>query len=434
MDNIFDLKEKFIEADAIKSYEYNEYLPTTGSGLNTPGTITIHIESQDEFYHPRRSYLLVEGELVKSSDGSRYTAAKDVALCNNGIMHLFSNVRYEIAGQEIESVNNPGIAGVLMGAAKFPFDYAAGAGLMQCWSPNTANSQLIDTKGHEAIKKYIIANSNPIGTFSFIVELENVFGFVEDYAKVTYGLRHKLSLVRKSDNDAILRVSGVAAGKVNVTKIAWLMPRVIPSDETKTMLNKMIENKGTVDVGFRMRQCNVAEIPQKVTSFDWRLGVRSAPEKPRHILIALQTDRSDNQEKDASVFDNLNVTQMSVTLNDTKYPARDVRADFAKNQFIEYYRMFSGFAQDYYGIDPLMSKNFMDPLTYKTLFPIFYFDVSKQSERFRQGVVDATVNMRFAGAGVPAKVVAHALIISDRRMIFKSDGNRMNIESYTSTK
>ena len=430
MDSILNVEGNFVEADSIKSYDYSEYLPTSGSNLNSAGTITIHIESQDEFYHPRRSYLLVEGELVKAANGVRYTANSDIALCNNGIMHLFSNARYEIAGQEIESVNNPGIAGVLMGTAKFPFDYAAGAGLMQCWAPNTSDSQLIDKKGYEARKKYIIAKSVPIGTFSFIVELENVFGFIEDYSKVTYGMRHKLTLVRKSDNDAILRAKGVDDGKVNLTKIAWIMPRVIPSDAAKSNWNLIIEKKRSIDVGFRMRQCNVAEIPQSVTSFDWRLGVRTAPEKPRHILIALH-EKSDNQEKDASVFDNLNVQQMSVVLNDTKYPARDVRADFSKHQFMEYYRMFSSFARDYYGIDPLNSGNFMDPLTYKTLYPIFYFDVSKQSERFRQGVVDVTINMRFGGNGVPKKVVAHALIISDRRMIFKSDGNKMNIKDYT---
>ena len=429
MDSIFELEEELIEADSIKSYEYNEYLPTSGSSLNTPGTITVHIESQDEFYHPRRSCLLVNAELVKSN-GTRYTASTDIALCNNGIMHLFSNMKYEIGGQEIENINNPGIAGVLMGLAKFPMFYVTGTGVMQCWAPNTADSQLIGNKGYEALKKYILALSIPIGTFSFIIDLENVSGFMEDYSKVIYGARHKLTLVRKGDNDAILKASGVDAGKVNISKIAWLMPRVIPSDKMSVKISKMIEDKRSIDVGFRMRQCNMAEIPNNVTSFDWRLGVRTAPEKPRHILIALQEDKSDNQEKDASKFDHLNVSQMSVTLNDTKYPARDVRADFAKHQFIEYYRMFCSFAQDYYGIDPLTSGNFMDPITYKTLYPIFYFDVSKQSERFRQGIVDATVHMRFSGTGVPKKVVAHALIISDRRMIFKSDGTKMNIMDY----
>ena len=83
------------------------------------------------FFHPRRSYLLVEGNLLKE-DGTLYGANDAVALANNGVMHLFSNVKYELAGQEIESVNNPGIAGVLMGIAKFPYDYANSAGMVQC--------------------------------------------------------------------------------------------------------------------------------------------------------------------------------------------------------------------------------------------------------------------------------------------------------------
>ena len=55
-------------------------------------------------------------------DGTRYAAAYVTALANNGVMDLFSNVKYELAGQEIECVNNPGIAGVLIGIAKYPCD------------------------------------------------------------------------------------------------------------------------------------------------------------------------------------------------------------------------------------------------------------------------------------------------------------------------
>ena len=159
------------------------------------------------------------------------------------------------------------------------------------------------------------------------------------------------------------------------------------------------------------------------------MGICTAPEKPRYILIALQEGKSNNQEKNASVFDHLNVTQMSVKLNDTKYPARDVTADFAKHKFVEYYKMFSNFSQDYYGLDPLTSGTSMDLLTYKKLFPIFYFDVSKQTERFDQSVVDVTVRMKF-GANIPDNVIAHALIISDCRIIFKSDGKKLNVEEY----
>ena len=136
--SILDIKAKYMENDAIKSYEFNEYLPTSGSNLNIPGTITIHIESQDEFYHPRRSCLLIEGDLLKEN-GTRYNA-ENIALSNNGIMHLFSNVKYELVGSELESVNDPGVAGVMMGIAKNTYEYGHCVGMKSCWAPDTSDT------------------------------------------------------------------------------------------------------------------------------------------------------------------------------------------------------------------------------------------------------------------------------------------------------
>ena len=44
-----------------------------------------------------------------------------------------------------------------------------------------------------------------------------------------------------------------------------------------------------------MRQCNIVEIPQSIT-MSWRLGVRTAPEKPKYVTIGIQADKSDNQD------------------------------------------------------------------------------------------------------------------------------------------
>ena len=82
--------------------------------------------------------------------------------------------------------------------------------------------------------------------------------------------------------------------------------------------------------------------------------------------------------------------------------------------------MFTEFARVYYGVDPLTVSNFVDIITYKEEFPVFYFDVSKQSERVNQSVVDIKIRMRFA-ENVGANVVAYALVISDRRLKFQSD-------------
>ena len=221
MESILDIEQKYTESESIKSYEFNEYQPTSGSNLNITGNITIHIENQDEFYHPRRSYLLIEGNLTKAGAAGLYGVADHAALANNGPMHLFSNVKYELAGQEIESVNNPAIAGVIMGISKFPYDYGIGAGMIQCWSPQTTDT-VLGERGWLRRQEYIIRKPVPRGSFSFAIELENLFGFCEDYDKVVYGMRHKLTLVRKGDDDAIQRAAAAVAVKVVLTKVAWV--------------------------------------------------------------------------------------------------------------------------------------------------------------------------------------------------------------------
>ena len=204
------------------------------------------------------------------------------------------------------------------------------------------------------------------------------------------------------------------------------MPRVHPNDAKRFDLYKQISTKLEVNIAFRKRQCNILELPEKISTFDWRLGVRSAPEKPRHILIAFQTDRANNQAKNPSQFDNVDISQINIVMNDIKFPARDIIADFPKHKYIQYYRMFAEFTSSYYGLDPLTTSNFVDLITYKEEYPIFYFDVSKQSERLTQSVVDIMVQMRF-NKEIPVHVRAYALIISDRRIKLLSDGKKMNI-------
>ena len=66
----------------------------------------------------------------------------------------------------------------------------------------------------------------------------------------------------------------------------------------------------------------------------------------------------------------------------------------------------------------------MNPIAFKSLYPIHVFDVSKQSERLTEGVIELTVRMEFSLA-VPANTQAYAFIISDRMLKFKSDGSKI---------
>ena len=105
--DILRINELPMEDASIEEYEHHEYEPITGTNLNNPGEIRINIETQDLFTHPSESYLIFEGHLTKD-DGQAYVNADNVALTNNGLMHLFSNFKYQLSGQEIESLSYPG--------------------------------------------------------------------------------------------------------------------------------------------------------------------------------------------------------------------------------------------------------------------------------------------------------------------------------------
>ena len=425
--NMLKIDEPLARDESIEEYEYHEYEPITGSNLNNPGEIRISIETQDIFYHVSESYLLIEGQLTKQ-DGSAYANADVVTITNNGMMHLFSNIKYQLSGQEVESLFYPGQATTMLGLLKYPDDFQKSQGLNQLWFKDTGAEASVTAganTGFAARHGYIVKSPDPKGTFSFRIPLKHIFGFAEDYEKIVYGFRHVLTLVRKSDDDAIFRLAAAGAGKVVLSKVSWYLPHVRPADVPKLNLYEMIEKKVKVAVGFRMRQCESISVPQ-TTNFSWRLTVKSSPEKPRYIIVAFQTDKDGDQQKNPSIFSHVKLKNMYVTLNSTRYPVVDYDLSFTKQQFSRAYGDAASFRTKYYNMDELVSNPNITPSDYKDLFPLFVFDVSKQSEKLKHSVTDIQIKARF-NENVPANTEAFALVISDRIVSFQSDGNKMSV-------
>ena len=80
--SILQLHEGNTVDESIKSYEYDEYQPITGTQLNSFLRITITIENQDKLLHLHNIYLLIEGDVLKA-DNNRYADADLIALTNN---------------------------------------------------------------------------------------------------------------------------------------------------------------------------------------------------------------------------------------------------------------------------------------------------------------------------------------------------------------
>ena len=236
----------------------------------------------------------------------------------------------------------------MMGLLKYPDDFSKSVGMNQLWyKDTTTTASIANNTGFNVRHSYLIESPVPKGTFSFRIPLKHIFGFCEDYDKIVYGMKHTLTLVRKSNDDAIFRDNAMAVGKIVLDKVSWFMPHVTPSDTEKYQLYKMIESKVTLPVAYRMRQCESVSVSQS-TNFTWRLAAKTAPEKPRYIIIGFQTGKSGNQEENPAIFDNVDVCNMYATLNSTRYPAVDYNMSFPKQQFSRAYGDVAAFRSKFF--------------------------------------------------------------------------------------
>ena len=432
MADILQITEDIPVDDSIYEYEYKEYNPIVGTDFDR-GSIVIVIESQDIYTHPAESYLTIEGQLLLDT-GNPYVNGDKVALINNGIMYLFSDVRYHLASHEIEVLQNPGHATTMLGLLKYPDDFTQSQGLNQAWYPDKEEgTPIAGNDGFIKRRNYIInmvEGAGNKGKFNFKIPLKHFLGFCEDYKKILYGMQQRLTLTRTGDNNAIFRGQNAANnaaagnGKIRIDKIKWFMPHVIPSDAYRLQLDKIIERKEKIPIGYRMLQCDNSPVPPASTSFTWRLGVKSSPDIPRFIIVGFQTEKNNNQERNPAIFDHLEVRNIYVTLNAKRYPDTDYENDFTINKFSRIYGDAALFRKKFYNMDELVSNSGINPINYKKLFPLFVFDVTKQSEKLKTSVSDIHIKASF-GDNPGNNVMAYAVIISDRLFHFVSDGSKI---------
>ena len=127
------------------------------------------------------------------------------------------------------------------------------------------------------------------------------------------------------------------------------------------------------------------------TKFTWRLSVKTAPEKPKFIIVGFQTAKDGDQTKNPSTFDHVNLRNTYVMLNSDRYPAVDYNLSFSNQKFSRVYGNASFFGVKFFGMDELTTQSHITPTDYKTLYPLFTFDVSKQKEKLKSFVVDIQI-------------------------------------------
>ncbi|XP_065678957.1 uncharacterized protein LOC105843624 [Hydra vulgaris] len=345
--------------------------------LNSPGALIQFVIGKAEgILRPSEFYLMIEGRLLKA-DGTSYANSDAITLANNGIMHLFQRIDYQLSNEMVEQVNFPGQATTMLGILKYTNDFQLSKGMNQLWHKDSGTSaSYADNLGFSIRQSYIIQKPTAKGSFSFYIPLRHIFGFCDDYDKVLYGLQHTITFTRKSDDSAIYRASGVAAGKVVLSKMSIFIPRIEPSLINDVHLKKIIAGKDLLQLSFRSRYCEMAVVPQN-TLFDWNIGLRTT-ETPRYVIVGFQTNKDNDQTQNPSSFDHCDLQDIWVELGTTKYPYSEYSLSFPNMQFLRIYEEAISFANNYYNVPDLIQLGNMTSSDYRDLYPIMVFDISNQ--------------------------------------------------------
>lgn len=282
----------------------------------------IVIQSQDLIVLPSQSYIYIDFSTAKK-DNTAFTE-NEAIFAYNFTAHMFSEMRYELNGFEIDRNKSPGITTSMKC-------------LLACKSEDERSYVLFNENSNKAITA---------ATYRMMIPLRFIFGFCDDFRKIVMNCKHELILLRSRSNTSIYQANTDLL-KLTINKIYWKMPHVSLSDRAKLSMLKVISRNDSLFIPFR--SWDLYELPVLPTTnrHTWSVKTTSQVKKPRYVIVAFQTNRN-TVINDSSDFDHCNVTNIKLYLNNDRYPYDDLNLVMAENHFHELYYMMQNIQQTYY--------------------------------------------------------------------------------------
>jgi len=385
MTDILNIQDEPFFDDRIAKIETHSYNPFANTTFGHSDEIRIPIQQQDLYTLPHESFLYIEGKLTKG----KAIPGADVALGDNCVAFMFDEIRYELDGVEIDRNRNVGITSTLKNYVTVSSD----------------KSVILRNAG------WLTPSSNKDGYFNFCVPLHMLLGFCEDYRRIVINARHELILIRARNDNNCLVGSKAIEPKIDLFKIQWRMPHVIPNEVNKLEMLRTLDSGRFLSMGFRSWDLYEFPLLQLTTKHSWAIKTATQLEKPRYVIFALQTGRKNVMSEDTSRFDDCKLTNVKLYLNSECYPYDDMNLDFDKRRYAILYDMYTRFCKEYYGYE------YLEPnLTVSTFLlngPFVIIDCSRQNEAVKTATVDVRLEFE-CKENVPANTTAYCLIIHDR--------------------
>ncbi|XP_051170497.1 uncharacterized protein LOC127287548 [Leptopilina boulardi] len=278
MEEILNIQTPVKYDNSLAHYEIHAHQPYVSSAFNNSDQIRIAVQHQDLYILPSKSTLHVQGRLTKTDN----TDVTNTKLFSNGICYLFSDIRYELNGVEIDRCKNVGLTTTmksLISQTPNQMIYAENAGY-------------IDSDDASRV-------TNDHGYFDVNVPLNMILGYAEDYRKIVVNANNKLILTRsRTDLNAIVNIQGLEREefKIVINKVEWMIPYLFVGDRQKIELLKFTEKDSPITMSFRSWDLYEYPMIPATQKHVWTVKTSTQIEKPRYVILGLQTNRKENRQ------------------------------------------------------------------------------------------------------------------------------------------
>ncbi|XP_026828148.1 uncharacterized protein LOC113562574 [Ooceraea biroi] len=187
--------------------------------------------------------------------------------------------------------------------------------------------------------------------------------------------------------------------KIDLHKVQWRMPHVYLNEINKLWLLRTLESGRFLSMA--------------TTAHTWAVKAATQLEKPRYVIFALQTGRRNVATKDASLFDECDLSNVKLFLNSEFYPYDDNHLDFTKNRYAVLYDMYARFRRAYYALDRDDDGAMLTMSKFLHCGPLVVIDCSRQNESVKSATVDVRIEFD-CRRNVPPETTASCLILHDR--------------------
>lgn len=397
--------------DIIESEHYVDYRPSITTDLNQFGNrIIIPLFNEDIKTCPHKSSLIINGKITckKTSDGAVQNTIdpKKINFVNNGLLYLFNRISYNLAHNELDSIEEPGVGVSLKGLISLDDDIQ------------------YNMAGWKVKSNYNIINNQ--GYFSAEIPLKLVLGFFEDYKNYMYHIHQELVLTKTNANyNNVLLVDETLTSThtvgITLTDIIWRMPQYKFSLSYETAINKEIASSTEYEMYFRHWMYE-KKLSVSGKTFTW--DIPTSYYKPRYVIIGFQKNRDDKLNIDNGLFDLCNVENIQVHLNNNViYPNDRLNVILSENKCSQIYKMFRNFKYSYYEKD---GKPLIDYNDFITKYPIIVIDCSKQSEVIKGSTVNIKINFQWWDTFAVDSVI-HCLVITSDKARYTPLKNYVNV-------